>query len=127
MQLYRLNVLRSINGKICLKQNHNLKPFSKFRTSFLRIRSKVVRKSDLANVINSFAHVIKKKQLDNQQENILIYRILDIKNSIKTKMFTLWSLIEASMLCLNAVCILHEERFLAKGMQFYINRINKDN
>lgn len=30
-------------------------------------------------------------------------------------MFTLWSLIEATMLCLNAVCILHEERFLAKG------------
>lgn len=30
-------------------------------------------------------------------------------------MFTLWSLIEASMLCLNAICILHEERFLAKG------------
>ncbi|XP_055323313.1 immediate early response 3-interacting protein 1 [Sitodiplosis mosellana] len=29
-------------------------------------------------------------------------------------MFTLWSLIEASMLCLNAICILHEERFLAK-------------
>lgn len=33
-------------------------------------------------------------------------------------MFTLWSLIEASLLCLNAVCILHEERFLAKGMYF---------
>ncbi|XP_059615581.1 immediate early response 3-interacting protein 1 [Phlebotomus argentipes] len=29
-------------------------------------------------------------------------------------MFTLWNLIEASLLCLNAVCILHEERFLAK-------------
>ncbi|XP_031636891.1 immediate early response 3-interacting protein 1 [Contarinia nasturtii] len=29
-------------------------------------------------------------------------------------MFTFWSLIEASMLCLNAICILHEERFLAK-------------
>ncbi|XP_023168169.1 immediate early response 3-interacting protein 1 [Drosophila hydei] len=29
-------------------------------------------------------------------------------------MFTLWTLIEASLLCLNAVCILHEERFLAK-------------
>ncbi|KAG5676789.1 hypothetical protein PVAND_006597 [Polypedilum vanderplanki] len=29
-------------------------------------------------------------------------------------MFTLWSLIEATLLCLNAVCILHEERFLAK-------------
>lgn len=31
-------------------------------------------------------------------------------------MFTLWTLIEATMLCLNAICILHEERFLAKGM-----------
>lgn len=30
-------------------------------------------------------------------------------------MFTLWSLIEASLLCLNAVCILHEERFMNKG------------
>ncbi|XP_065080655.1 immediate early response 3-interacting protein 1 [Ochlerotatus camptorhynchus] len=29
-------------------------------------------------------------------------------------MFTLWSLIEATLLCLNAVCILHEERFLSK-------------
>lgn len=35
-------------------------------------------------------------------------------------MFTLWSLIEASLLCLNAVCILHEERFLAKGMYFIL-------
>lgn len=33
----------------------------------------------------------------------------------KEKMFTLWTLIEASMLMLNAVCILHEERFLAKS------------
>ena len=29
-------------------------------------------------------------------------------------MFTLWSLLEATLLCLNAVCVLHEERFLAK-------------
>jgi immediate early response 3-interacting protein 1 len=29
-------------------------------------------------------------------------------------MFTLWTLLEASLLCLNAVCVLHEERFLAK-------------
>ncbi|XP_037817666.1 immediate early response 3-interacting protein 1 [Lucilia sericata] len=29
-------------------------------------------------------------------------------------MFTLWTLIEASLLCLNAVCVLHEERFLAR-------------
>ncbi|KAL6435514.1 immediate early response 3-interacting protein 1 [Cataglyphis hispanica] len=28
--------------------------------------------------------------------------------------FTLWTLFEASLLCLNAVCILNEERFLAK-------------
>ncbi|EEB15995.1 conserved hypothetical protein [Pediculus humanus corporis] len=28
--------------------------------------------------------------------------------------FTLWNLFEASILVLNAVCILHEERFLAK-------------
>lgn len=34
---------------------------------------------------------------------------------ILNRMFTLWSLIEATMLCLNAVCVLHEERFLAKG------------
>lgn len=34
-------------------------------------------------------------------------------------MFTLWTLIEASLLCLNAVCVLHEERFLAKGWYSY--------
>ncbi|CAG5123454.1 unnamed protein product [Candidula unifasciata] len=28
--------------------------------------------------------------------------------------FGLYSLLEATILCLNAVCILHEERFLAK-------------
>ncbi|XP_076679191.1 immediate early response 3-interacting protein 1 [Andrena cerasifolii] len=28
--------------------------------------------------------------------------------------FTLWSLFEATLLCLNAVCVLNEERFLAK-------------
>ncbi|KAI0243245.1 Immediate early response 3-interacting protein 1, partial [Lamellibrachia satsuma] len=28
--------------------------------------------------------------------------------------FTLYSLLEAVLLCLNAVCILHEERFLSK-------------
>ncbi|XP_074651443.1 immediate early response 3-interacting protein 1-like [Tubulanus polymorphus] len=28
--------------------------------------------------------------------------------------FTLYSLLEATLLCLNAVCVLHEERFLAK-------------
>lgn len=31
-------------------------------------------------------------------------------------MFTLWSLVEATLLCLNAVCVLHEERFMAKGL-----------
>jgi len=31
--------------------------------------------------------------------------------------FTLYSLLEATLLCLNAVCILHEERFLAKSMK----------
>lgn len=29
--------------------------------------------------------------------------------------FTLWTLFEATLLCLNAVCVLNEERFLAKG------------
>ncbi|XP_055844003.1 immediate early response 3-interacting protein 1 [Episyrphus balteatus] len=29
-------------------------------------------------------------------------------------MFTLWTLIESSLLCLNAICVLHDERFLAK-------------
>ncbi|XP_022904236.1 immediate early response 3-interacting protein 1 [Onthophagus taurus] len=28
--------------------------------------------------------------------------------------FSLWNLYEATILCLNAVCILHEDRFLAK-------------
>lgn len=29
--------------------------------------------------------------------------------------FTLWTLFEATILFLNAVCVLHEERFLAKS------------
>ncbi|XP_045501167.1 immediate early response 3-interacting protein 1 [Colias croceus] len=29
-------------------------------------------------------------------------------------MITLWNLFEASLLCLNAVCVLHEERFMQK-------------
>ncbi|XP_049871756.1 immediate early response 3-interacting protein 1 [Pectinophora gossypiella] len=29
-------------------------------------------------------------------------------------MLTLWNLFEASLLCLNAVCVLHEERFMVK-------------
>ncbi len=33
----------------------------------------------------------------------------------KKMAITLWNLIEASILCLNAICVLHEERFLAKG------------
>lgn len=33
---------------------------------------------------------------------------------LQAEMFTLWTLLEASLLCLNAVCVLHEERFLAK-------------
>jgi hypothetical protein len=28
--------------------------------------------------------------------------------------FTLWSLLEAALLVVNAICILHEQRFLAK-------------
>ncbi|EFN74567.1 Immediate early response 3-interacting protein 1 [Camponotus japonicus] len=28
--------------------------------------------------------------------------------------FTLWTLFEATLLCLNAICILNEQRFLAK-------------
>lgn len=39
-------------------------------------------------------------------------------------MFTLWSLIEASLLCLNAVCILHEERFLAKVGWSNVNQVH---
>jgi hypothetical protein len=32
--------------------------------------------------------------------------------------FTLWALLEAALLVVNAICILHEKRFLAKGPQF---------
>ncbi|KAJ8944683.1 hypothetical protein NQ318_015891 [Aromia moschata] len=31
--------------------------------------------------------------------------------------FTLWNLFEATLLCLNAVCVLNEERFLSKGVR----------
>lgn len=37
-------------------------------------------------------------------------------------MFSLWSLLEATLLCLNAICVLHEERFLAKCKFFVIHR-----
>ncbi|KAI8434514.1 hypothetical protein MSG28_012518 [Choristoneura fumiferana] len=30
-------------------------------------------------------------------------------------MLTLWNLFEATLLCLNAVCVLHEERFMQKS------------
>ncbi|XP_066583242.1 immediate early response 3-interacting protein 1 [Prorops nasuta] len=33
---------------------------------------------------------------------------------VTTMAFTLWNLLEATILCLNAVCVLNEERFLAK-------------
>lgn len=31
-------------------------------------------------------------------------------------MLSLWNLFEATLLCLNAVCVLHEERFMQKSM-----------
>ena len=34
--------------------------------------------------------------------------------------FTLWALLEAALLVLNSVCILHEQRFLAK-CEFFPN------
>ncbi|KAG5893048.1 hypothetical protein JTB14_014828 [Gonioctena quinquepunctata] len=33
--------------------------------------------------------------------------------------FTLWNLLEATVLCLNAVCILNEERFLVKTFKIF--------
>ncbi|XP_025421488.1 immediate early response 3-interacting protein 1 [Sipha flava] len=36
--------------------------------------------------------------------------------------FSLWSLLEASLLCLNAICILSEERVLAKYGWSTVNR-----
>jgi hypothetical protein len=40
--------------------------------------------------------------------------------TIANMAFTLWSLFEAALLCLNAVCILHEERFLVKSKYFIL-------
>ena len=37
--------------------------------------------------------------------------------------FGLYTLIEATLLCLNAVCILHEERFLAKSKQNFLTYV----
>ena len=37
----------------------------------------------------------------------------------KAMAFTLWALLEAALLVLNSVCILHEQRFLAK-CEFFI-------
>ena len=39
--------------------------------------------------------------------------------------FTLWALLEAGLLIVNAICVLHEQRFLAKGKKENIsNEIN---
>ena len=35
--------------------------------------------------------------------------------------FTLWALLEAALLVLNSVCILHEQRFLAKCEFFHMS------
>ena len=40
----------------------------------------------------------------------------ETKNSSNGGMaFTLWALLEAGLLVVNAICVLHEQRFLAKG------------
>ena len=38
--------------------------------------------------------------------------------------FSLWALIEAGLLVVNAICILHEQRFLAKGSFIIVISIN---
>ena len=35
--------------------------------------------------------------------------------------FTLWALLEAGLLVVNAICVLHEQRFLAKGEKKFQN------
>ena len=39
--------------------------------------------------------------------------------------FGLYSLLEAALLCLNAICVLHEERFLAKSRYQFLNLSGK--
>lgn len=51
-------------------------------------------------------------ETDVNNYSLLLFLFNNLNSLIN--MFTLWTLIEASLLCLNAVCILHEERFLAK-------------
>lgn len=38
---------------------------------------------------------------------------------------TLYNLFEAALLCINAIAVLHEERFLAKGMHIGIISFTK--
>ena len=38
--------------------------------------------------------------------------------------FTLWALLEAGLLIVNAICVLHEQRFLAKGKSIFIHLPN---
>jgi len=48
---------------------------------------------------------------------VSIFFVVDVVGFLWIIMaFTFYSLLEATLLCLNAVCILHEERFLAKSM-----------
>lgn len=55
------------------------------------------------------------------EETIFLVTTLPIESefeiyiNIINMAFTLWTLLEATLLCLNAVCVLHEERFLVKS------------
>ena len=55
------------------------------------------------------------------KDTLLIIDVVFSSQVVKSNMaFGLYSLLEAALLCLNAVCVLHEERFLAKSR--YLDR-----
>jgi hypothetical protein len=68
-----------------------------------------------AGAILRTAHKSRYFTIDGQP--FVVDGISDISGYVKMG-FTLWKLFEAVLLCLNAVCVLHEERFLARSKNF---------
>ena len=42
-------------------------------------------------------------------------QVVESQNQDTTMVFTLYALLEAALLCINAIAVLNEQRFLAKG------------
>ena len=71
-------------------------------------------------VVNSFkfwATFYANRQIDklDRKSNCVTSKINNTCSKWSVMAFTLWALLEAGLLIVNAICVLHEQRFLAKG------------